>query len=122
MTPEGHCQVHGERAQLTLRNGFTAYSFNLPSCPDEKGVTLPAETHLTTEPSEGRLGVLLLQAVIACEVSIGSRSHTGVALPSCLKILSQKHSVPPCLHPGMECPAAPSECAVRDYIPGQLSS
>lgn len=29
MIPERHRQVHGERAQLTLRNGFTAYSFNL---------------------------------------------------------------------------------------------
>lgn len=60
-------------------------------------MTSPTETHLTAEPSEGRLGVMLLQAVMACEVSIGSRSHTGVALPSCLEILSSSRNIP-CLH------------------------
>ena len=82
------------------------------------------ETHLTADPSEGRLGAFLMQAVTACEVSVGSRGHTGVAFPSCLGDLVkfQKLSMPPCLHPGMEWPAAPSEGAVKDSIPGQLFS
>lgn len=56
ITPKGHYQVNGERAQLTLKNGFTAYliSSSLPSCPDVRGVTSSTETHLTAEPSEGR--------------------------------------------------------------------
>lgn len=73
---------------------------------------------------EGRLGVVLLQAVMAWEVSTGSSSHAGVALPSCLESLSSSKNIL-CLNVcirGMEQPVAPSEYVVKDYTPGCLGS
>lgn len=72
----------GKEPGWSESNGFIAsfISSSLPSCPDVRRMTSLEETHLTVELSERRLGVEVLQAVMTREVSIGSRSQTGVAL------------------------------------------